>query len=262
MRIRRQQEIGEAELAALADESLPSERRKQVAARVDGSPELESRVAEQRRAVDLVRGAAAGVEAPLALRARVEAERRPHTRTLDRRLALSGGLAAAAAVAFVLALVLPVGAGGPSLTAAANLATRPATEAAPPLQPGRPTLLAESVDGVPFPGWEADLGWRATGFRSDRVDGHVTATVFYEELRNSNHRIAYTIVGGNPIEVPDDATFLLRKGTELRMFEHEGRVVVTWRRLGRTCVLSGDVPHPDVLLPKLASWDGRGSVPF
>ena len=46
------------------------------------------------------------------------------------------------------------------------------------------------------------------------------------------------------------------------MFEDEGRVVVTWRRLGRTCVLSGDIPHPDLRLPKLASWDGRGSVPF
>ena len=63
------------------------------------------------------------------------------------------------------------------------------------------------------------------------------------------------------IEAPDDATVVSREKTEIRMFEHGGRLVVTWLRLGRTCVLSGDIPHPGVL-PELATWDGRGSVPF
>ena len=65
-----------AELAALADGSLaPSggRRSRQVAA----SPELAALLAEQERAVALARSAAAQVEAPAALRARVEAQQRP-----------------------------------------------------------------------------------------------------------------------------------------------------------------------------------------
>jgi Anti-sigma-K factor rskA, C-terminal len=64
------------ELAALADGSLAPERRAALEARVAASPELADRVAEQERAVALARSAVAEVEAPTALRARIEAQRR------------------------------------------------------------------------------------------------------------------------------------------------------------------------------------------
>ena len=65
-----------AELAALADGSLAPERRAALEARVAASPELAAQLAEQQRAVALAQSAAAEVEAPAALRARIEAQRR------------------------------------------------------------------------------------------------------------------------------------------------------------------------------------------
>ena len=79
MRRRREDENGAqevAELAALADGTLAPERRAALEARVAASSELTDRLAEQQRAVTLMRSAADEVEAPAALRARIEAQRR------------------------------------------------------------------------------------------------------------------------------------------------------------------------------------------
>jgi hypothetical protein len=109
MRRRRQDEArGQetAELAALADGSLAPERRAALEARVEASSELADRLAEQQRAVRLARSAAAEVEAPAALRARIEAQRRPRRVPVSRRLVLSGAaVAAVLAVAVGLAVV-------------------------------------------------------------------------------------------------------------------------------------------------------------
>jgi hypothetical protein len=93
-----------AELAALADGSLDPRRRAAVEARVAGSAELAALLAEQERALALMRDAAATVEAPPVLRARVAAPRRPR-----RRPALIGAFAAAALLAAVGAGVLSSG---------------------------------------------------------------------------------------------------------------------------------------------------------
>jgi Anti-sigma-K factor rskA, C-terminal len=98
MRRNREDENGSqeiAELAALADGSLAPERRDALEARVAASPELTDRLAEQQRAVDLVRSAADEVEAPAALRERVEAQRRGRRAEAPRRLVLVGAAAAA-----------------------------------------------------------------------------------------------------------------------------------------------------------------------
>jgi hypothetical protein len=98
MRSRREDEAGGrelAELAALADGSLAPERRAALEARVAASSELAERLAEQQRAVTLARSAAAEVEAPAALRARVETQR-PVRRVRPRRLVLIGAPAIAA----------------------------------------------------------------------------------------------------------------------------------------------------------------------
>lgn len=103
MRVRRG---GEEELAALADGSLAPERRAELEAQIDASPILADRLAEQERAVALLRGAGDEVEAPSGLRARLDAQRSASTVRTPRRLALGGvavAVAAAAAVAVVIA---------------------------------------------------------------------------------------------------------------------------------------------------------------
>jgi hypothetical protein len=245
-----------ADLAAFADGSLPPARREQVAARIEGSPELRALVDEQRAAVDAVR--ALDVLAPASLRARLEADARPRrSPRRGRILALSGGLAAAAAVALAL-LVLPAGDSGPSVTEVAQLYDRGASSPAPPPDPGEPNLLDASVEGVPFPDYRAKFGWSAEGARDDDVEGRDSRTVFYD---NRGRRMAYTIVGGEALDWPSDARRTTRDGVELRSLTRGDTTVVTWRRNGRTCVLSAsDVPRDELL--ELAAWKGKGAVTF
>src|SRR6476660_6385889 len=104
MRMRRG---GEEELAALADGSLAPEHRAELEAQIEASPILADRLAEQERAVALLRGAGDEVEAPAGMRARLEAQRSART---PRRLAL-GGVAAAAVAAAAIVAVVVVGSG-------------------------------------------------------------------------------------------------------------------------------------------------------
>jgi len=95
-----------AELAALADGSLAPDRRAALEARVAASPELADRLAEQERAVALARSAAAEVEAPAALRARIEARRRARRVRAPRRFVVAGAaLTAVLAVAIGIAVL-------------------------------------------------------------------------------------------------------------------------------------------------------------
>jgi anti-sigma-K factor RskA len=107
MRRRREEQAGQeiAELAALADGSLPPERRAALEARVAASSELADRLAEQERAVALARSAANEVEAPTALRARIEVQRRVRRVRARRRPVL---IAAAATAVLAVALGLTV----------------------------------------------------------------------------------------------------------------------------------------------------------
>src|SRR4029079_1213265 len=82
---------GIAELAALADGSLEPEHRADLEAQVAASPALADQLAEQERAVALLRGAGEEVDAPAGLKARVEAQRRPaRPARVPRRLAVGG----------------------------------------------------------------------------------------------------------------------------------------------------------------------------
>ena len=91
-----------AELAALADGSLTPDRRAELQAEVDGSPELADRLAEQQYAVVLARSAAAETSAPDRLRVRVDAQR--HRSSVRRRVVLAVGATAAVAAAIVVAV--------------------------------------------------------------------------------------------------------------------------------------------------------------
>jgi hypothetical protein len=259
----------ERELAALADGSLTGRRRRRLEAKLAASAELRDALERQRRAVAAVRSLE--VRAPDALRARIEAEyarasggrRAPAAgrvarSPLSRRLGLVSGLAgAAAAVLLALVLTLPGGAGGPSVVEAAELSERPPTEPAP--QPAGPKLLDAGAAGLPFPDWAERFGWRASGERRDEIDGRDAVTVFYEK---EGRTIAYTILSGDALDPPSDSARAEREGTTLRYLREEGgRLIVTWERDGRTCVLSGSGVAANKMLD-LAGWRGMGGVPF
>ncbi len=153
MRRRREPQPGGLELdelAALADGSLAPERRAALEVRVAEDSELADRLREQQRAVALAHSAAAEVEAPAALRARIEAQRRSRQARMPRRLVLVGATAAAA-VAAAAALVVVVGSGTSGERFHAALA---ATELAPGAA-GEATLVKKSS------GWRIQLD--ATG---------------------------------------------------------------------------------------------------
>jgi anti-sigma factor RsiW len=251
-----------AELTALADGTLSGRRRARLEAEVARSPELAEALEKQRRAVSALRSVEA--RAPAGLRARLEAERRdraPAARSPGswlRRPALAGGLAAAATFALLLAFLLPGGAGGPSVVEAAELSARPSEASAPRPDPAQPKLLAAQAEGLPYPNWTQEFGWRSAGRRVDEIDGRRAVTVFYEK---EGRRIGYTILSGDPLDTPENARKAVRDGTTLRSLTDDGRVIVTWLRDGRTCVLSGSGVEPDVLLD-LAAWNGKGAVPF
>ena len=82
--------------------------------------------------------------------------------------------------------------------------------------------LDRGFEGVRFPRYDQ---WRATGERTDVIDGREVRTVFYAK---DGQVIAYAIVAG-PALSQDEA---------LRVVRDDGVVAVTWTRAGRTCVIA------------------------
>ena len=124
---------------------------------------------------------------------------------------------------------------------------------------GRVRCCARSSTASAFPEWEAKFGWRATGERSDRLDGRRTRTVYYE---HTSHRIAYTVVSGPPLELPEHTRRVRRDGLTIALYRdpsHGGHDVAIFERNGHTCVLAGHVMHTSTIV-KLAAWRGDGAV--
>jgi hypothetical protein len=246
-----------AELSALADGTLDPARRPEVEARIAASPELTALYERERRVVEALHQVRATDRAPEHLRARIEAARPPRSVLARRRLGYAGGLAAAlAAVALALVLALPGGApGAPSVSDAAALAMRGPDQAAPPPYPLSPkATLHQSVGEIYFPNWATKFDWRAVGARTDRLGGHTAVTVYYERR---GVRIAYTIVSSPALAQPAAHRSMLH-GTALRTLTLNGRLVVTWRESGETCVLSGS-GITVAELQKLAAWSGQAA---
>jgi len=238
------------DLSMLADGSLTPGRRDEVEARIAAAPEVSALLENERRAVEALHAAAA-VSAPVSLRERIAADRARAGRAPARRRVLLGGACAGAVavLALVLVLALPGGApGAPSVSQAASLALRGASSrTAPPTQGAHPSLLTRNVDDVYFPNWTR-IGWTATGERVDQLDGRLTRTIYY--AGGGGWKIAYTIVGGPALAEPKGAVLSRR---QLRSIVLGGRVVVTWRRFGHTCVLSSSRRVPIAVLLGLAA---------
>jgi anti-sigma factor RsiW len=217
----------EADLAALADGSLYGPRRAAIEARIAADPELAGAFERQRAALALI--AACSVPAPVTLRMKVEEleAAQPIARAAWRwpRLFPAVGLAVAATLA---ALVVMLAGGGPAVDDVLAVALRPATA---------PASLERDFEGIRFPSYEK---WRATGSRTDTIDGREVRTVFYER---DGRTIAYAIVSGPA----------LSDESELRTVREGEQVAVTWTRRGRTCVIVGSGADPAVLA-RLAVW--------
>jgi hypothetical protein len=252
------------ELTQLADGSLGGARRVELEERVAAAPELAAALERQRSAVSALRGL--DLAAPASLRAGIAAaagerggQDRGRRAVPRRRLSLAGGLAAACAVIALLAVALSPGGGErPSVVAAAGLSDLPATTASVAVDPDNPKLLDVAADGVPFPNFEGEFGWRQAGDRGDELGGRRARTVFYER---GGRRIGYTILAGAPIDPPPGSRTQRIDGVAFVSTDDGGQRIVTWLRDGHTCVLAGHaVSHAELV--ELASWTGKGSVPF
>jgi hypothetical protein len=253
--VRQQRDI-ETDLARLADGTLAPERARELEAQVDESPELTALLAEQRSAHDLMRSL--DDSAPMALRERVQAMREgkaPQRKV--RRYGVIGALTtAAAAIAIAIAVIVGTGATGPTLSEAAAFTLKPALGPAP--GHSFDGTLDLDVDGVPYPYWQDEYGWRASGSRVDKIDGRQATTVFYTK---GNKRIGYTIVTGDAVGVPGSAEATVKHGTRFRSVPFRGTTVITWERRGHSCILSGvNVSRAQLL--KLASWKDAGALPY
>jgi anti-sigma factor RsiW len=239
-----------ADLSALADGSLDPARREEVQAWVEASPERARLFERERRVVDLLRDVSSSERAPERLRERLEATRpRAQEAVRRRRIGRSMGLAgAAAAVAAALVLALPGAA--PSLVQASAVATLGPMQPPPTPDPQAPgTRLGGDVQEVYFPNWSV-TGWRATGQRTDTINGRRMVTVYYQWGRA---KIAYTIVSTPALGQPN-APVSHVGGLALRTLTVNGRQIVTWERDNHTCILSTAHDVAPAVLRGLAAW--------
>jgi hypothetical protein len=215
-----------AELAALADGSLPAERRAALERRVAASPRLQALLREQREALATVRSL--DDRAPAHLRESIAATTaRPTARRRSIRVA-AGAVAVAAGVATLVVLVLPGSEpAAPTLAQAAALADR---------QPAlRPLASSQKAWGLAFPNLERVGGWSDAGSRIDSVGNRTARTVYYV---NDGRRIAYTILSAGLVTVPEKTRSWRRRGKSWYAFPQGGRAVVAWERQGHMCVVS------------------------
>jgi hypothetical protein len=254
----RQRQPTERDLAALADGTLPVQRRARVEQAVASSPQLKADLAAERRALKAIRGAA-DERAPAALRARHELARDPNPRwRLPRLMTATAATAAVAVAAFAAALVLTIGGGAtgaPTVATAAALGTRQPVAVATETPNDHGILPGLSAAGIPFPDWGSNFGYEAVGVRRDHLGGRLATTVFYAR---GDQQIAYTIMSGSPLPAGTTLHQSVWAGTRLGSFLSHGRVVVTWLRNGHTCVLSGP-DTPVAVLARLASGNAGQS---
>ncbi len=259
MNLRRSRIPSEADLAALADGSLPASRRIPVERAVAESPRLQAAVAAQRRAlsaIDHVRDE----PAPAALRARL-ALAHPPRRTWVRSWPM-GLVAASMTAALVAVVVVVITAGGqsshPTVLQASRLATRPPHASVRSPSGHRQTLPGVTGAGLTYPYLEDQFGYRAVGVRYDRFAGRTATTVLYSR---GTSRVAYQIVSGPPLKLGQRSWTVWHHGVQFWMLHSPRGPIVTWMRHGRTCVLVGTGTGVPVML-RLASWHDGGRVPY
>ena len=243
----------EGELTRLADGSLPADRQANLLAEIQQSPELTAALAEQERAVTMLRGL--DEPAPASLRARVDeltGTSAPRRAARWRRALVLPGAAAIAAAAAAVVILIGGGTAAPTVPAAAKFAVASATLPSPAADPNDADELALRGAGIPFPAWGTKQGWVKDGARTDTVGGRQITTVFYKSA--SGKRIGYAISSGAPLSGANGETATRYGVTFTTQRTGDGINLITWVRNGHTCVIAGrNVSYATLL--KLASAD-------
>lgn len=112
------------------------------------------------------------------------------------------------------------------------------------------------VAGMRFPSLAAS-GWVATGGRRDAVGDRTATTAFYEG--GGGRRLAVTILSGQALPPPPGSTVIRRDGIALARTTDGDRVILSWRRAGRTTIMSAVQADPADLaaLARAATPDPR-----
>jgi anti-sigma factor RsiW len=238
-----------ADLSALADGTLPADRRAEVERRVAASPELQGLLERQRAALAAI-ARLPTEEVPASLHAAIEARAHAHGGKHRRWSMPRFAFVSVAAViaAIVAAVVLTGGPAAPTIADAARLATRAPNASPPPPAGTAGTRLALRVDGVSFPDLTRFAGWRAVGVRRARIDSRDATVVYY---RKDGRSLGYVIVSGTGLARPQTNATVIR-GKPYQALRLDGQLAVTWRRAGHTCVLLGRATSRELL--RLASW--------
>jgi hypothetical protein len=215
---------------------------------------------EAARGQALIAAAVADTRAPQSLRERIEDDRRraaspplPFWRRRGR--AVGAGLAAALAVAVIAVVALVPGggsgSGSPSLAQVDAVAGARPTAPAPASVGGQPPVLDAKVGALTFPDWEKKFDWRATGTRSDQLEGRTVKTVFYRNPAGAD--LGYAVVDGAALSGWERGRVVTRDGKTYRVDDSGDRTVVTWTQQGQTCVISGASTVPAARLVDLAA---------
>jgi hypothetical protein len=221
-------------------------------------PMSEEEMALARKGEALIKAEVARVQAPQALRERIEADRAQAARETKlpfwrrHRVAVLGG--ATAALALVVAAVAIQAGGGveePTLASVDAVATRSASEPAPASLGGDPPVLDQSVGAIDFPDWEDKFGVRAVGMREDEVSGRNVTTVSYRD--GNGARLGYAIVEGAPLDETPAGREVTRDGKTYHVAKGDGSTILTWTQQGHTCVIASSDQVPATTLVDLAA---------
>jgi hypothetical protein len=206
-----------------------------------------------------IRALTGDVEAPPALRARIEAERAKADVARSRRRfsipalpAAAAGAVAAVAVALLLVLSGGGSGAGPSVADAAVLALARPTAPAPAVNASDRHLIDAHIAGITFPNYGYQWPrWQTSGQRTDTISGRAATTVTYRGPRGD---VGYTIVDGKPLPEPKGVRHVTSNGMRFAVLSKGDATVVTWRRAGHTCVLAGRGKGVETQLVAFASW--------
>jgi hypothetical protein len=211
-----------------------------------------------RKGEALIKAEVASVQAPQALRERIEAERERAARRAQapfwrrHRFALGAvGATAVALVAVVVALQSGGGSGEPTYASVDATAALSPTDPAPAAIGGDPPVLDASVGAIEFPDWEDKFGLRAVGSREDEVSGRSVTTVVYRN--EDGAELGYAIVDGEPLAGTPNGEKVMHEGKTYHVASDAGGTVVTWTQQGHTCVLFTDAGLAQAKLVELAA---------
>jgi hypothetical protein len=110
-----------------------------------------------------------------------------------------------------------------------------------PAAPGPPPVVA----GLRFPSLAAD-GWTPVGGRRDALAGRTATTLFY--VGGGGRRLAVTVLSGQALPPPPGSRVTRRDGVAVARSTSGDRTVVSWRRAGRTTIMSAVTTDPDELV--------------